>query len=184
MKTFTRLLTMLAIAISAMTLVSCDDDEEVARYLDGSWRGNMHVYSSWNGREYAATYSEIEFYRGYTSGTGVWVDYYSNAPWDYVANHFQWYVTQGTIYIHFVEEDTDAVIYDYQLDSYQFSGYLEVVDGDYAYFSLDHISSPNWDYIDNWGYNVDYGYQWSRASEKVDSTILQTNEKPQRIFKR
>ncbi len=183
MKTFTRLLTMLTIAIATMTLTSCNEDAEVAYHLEGAWKGNMHVYSSWNGREYAATYSEIEFYSGYDSGTGVWVDYYSNAPWDYVANHIRWYVSNGAIYIHFVEEGTDAVIYDYQLGTYRFTGLLEVVDGDYANFSLEHISSPNWDSIDNWGYDWDYGYDyWSRSSDKADSTA--TSEKPQRIFKR
>lgn len=70
----TRLLAMFAIAISAMAFTGCDDDAEVAYLLEGAWKGNMHVYSSYNGHEYAATYSEIEFYSGYDSGTGIWVD--------------------------------------------------------------------------------------------------------------
>lgn len=182
--TMKKLLAMFAIAISALTLSSCDEDAEVAYLLEGAWRGDMHVYSSYNGHEYAATYSEIEFYSGYDSGTGVWVDHYSGAPWDYVANHITWRVRDENIYIHFVEEGTDAVIYDYSLSDNYFSGYLEVMGGDYAYFRLTKIYSPNWDDYYNWGY--DDWYDWNKAdndSLPVTRSAPNAGETPKRLFK-
>lgn len=179
----TRLLAMFAIAISAMAFTGCDDDAEVAYLLEGAWKGNMHVYSSYNGHEYAATYSEIEFYSGYDSGTGIWVDYYSNAPWDYVANHITWRVRNENIYIHFVEDGVDAVIYDYSLDDGYFTGYVEVAGGDYAYFRLTKIYSPNWDDDYCWGYD---GW-WNKAgndSLPITRGTAAPDEMPKRIFKK
>ena len=87
MKKLTAIFAMALMLPMSLLFVSCDEDAEVAYHLDGAWRGNMYVKTAYGGRTYTATYSEIEFYSGYNSGTGVWVDYYSGAPYDYVANH-------------------------------------------------------------------------------------------------
>ena len=103
----------------------------------------MYAHHAYNGHTYAATYTEIEFYSGYDSGTGIWVDYYSNAPWDYIANHINWHVRNENIYIHFVEDGVDAVIYDYSLGDNYFTGYMELQDGTWADFRLTKTYSPN-----------------------------------------
>lgn len=175
-----KLLAMFAIAITAVSFTACDDDAEVAYLLEGAWEGNMHVYSWYDGHEYVATHSEIEFYRGYDSGTGVWVDYYDNAPWGYyVANHITWRVRNQNIYIHFVEEGTDAVIYDYSLNGGYFMGELEVEGGDKAYFRLSKTYSPNWD-------DYYWGYYWNKAyddSLSVTRGTANADNMPKRMFK-
>lgn len=177
MKKFTAIFAMALMLPMSLLFVSCDEDAEVAYHLDGAWRGNMYVKTAYGGRTYTATYSEIEFYSGYNSGTGVWVDYYSGAPYDYVANHIRWAVRDGNIYIHFVEENIDAIISNYSLGTYDFSGRLEVRDGDYANFHLTHISSPNWsDYRYGWEY-------WSKQQTYFDGTrASSTQEIPVRLF--
>lgn len=178
----TKLLAMFAVAISAMTFTSCDDDAEVAYLLEGAWRGNMYAHHAYNGHPYAATYTEIEFYSGYDSGTGVWVDYYSDAPWDYIANHIDWHVRNENIYIHFVEDNVDAVIYDYSLSDNYFTGYIELEDGTWADFRLTKTYSPNWDDDYYWGCD-DW---WNKApNDSVPLTrSVNPDEKPQRLFMR
>ena len=119
----------------------------------------------------------------FTKGSGYWVDYYSGAPWDYVANHISWRVDNGNIYIHFREDDTSVVIADYHLTDSRFSGYIADGDND-VYFNLFHTSSPNWDNYNNWGYDAwcdDYYYSRETRGEGADSTAA-TPAKPIRQF--
>lgn len=175
MKKFTSFLTMALMMLMSFSLTSCDEDATTAYYLDGSWSGYMYVQSSYDGQTYTSTYSEITFNAGYNSGTGVWVDYYKNGHWgsrDYVANHIYWKVRDGNIYVHFVEENSDVVIYQYAINDRYFSGKVDAGDS-YADFRLTKTSSSNWDDYD-WGY---WGYNsWSKKSmgssrsvEKSDS---------------
>jgi len=162
MKKMYTLWTMVLLAVLSMSFTSCewDDDDAIAYTLEGTWAGNMYVSSEWNGQVYDATYSEICFLRDpyrYSSGTGYWVDYYSNYGWgrNYVANHIEWTVNMRTITVYFVEEGTTLWIDNYRLNDSYFEGYIR--DGESGVeFSLRHIDSPNWnDYY--WGYD-DYYY--------------------------
>lgn len=155
---------MLLLALTATTLVSCDDDSDIATTLEGTWRGNMKVSTYYEGRDYQAVYSEICFVQdpySYASGTGYWIDYYQGSPWrnNRVANHIKWTVSNGCINVYFVEEGTSAQIYDYRLYQGYFEGTIyygdQVVD-----FRLSQVSSPNWNSF-SWGYDYDddyYGY--------------------------
>lgn len=179
MKKFTTYLSIALVALLSISLTSCDEDADVAYALDGAWQGNVYVTSKWDGYTYRASYSEVQFNSGYDSGTGYWVDYYSDAPWDYIANHIRWKVRNGNIYIHFNEENSDVVIYDYHLDDYHFSGSLASNGSDdYISFSLQHISSPNWysydyygsegwysDWYDDW-YGYGYGYYYGKKATR------------------
>ena len=150
----------------------------------------MRVSSYYNGREYYATHSEITFnidpFR-YTKGSGYWVDYYSGAPWDYVANHISWRVDNGRITVYFIEDGTSMVIEKYSLSDSHFTGYIADGDND-VHFNLTHISSPNWDNYEYWGYDEwYYDSYWARGtrSEDGDSTSVTTAptyEKPVRQF--
>ena len=181
-----KLYTMMMLAMMGLmtvSLTSCED-EEIARTLEGTWKGNMYISSEWDGRYYDATYTEITFLKDpytYSSGSGYWVDYYSNAPWDYVANHINWRVDYGTIYIHFLEEDTSMEIRDYRLNCDRFSGYIYDHGNDVS-FELYNVSRP---YYDNyrWGYDSwDYGYYWSRT-RGADADSTATVAKPKRIVR-
>lgn len=184
MKKMYTMLMMAMMGFMTMSLTSCEEDEAIAYTLEGTWKGNMYISSEWDGRYYDATYSEITFLkdpRTYSSGSGYWVDYYSKAPWDYVANHIDWRVDFGTIYIYFVEEGTSMEIRDYRLNADRFSGYI-YDNGTNVDFELYNVSRP---YYDNyrWGYDSwDYDYYWSRTrGVGVDSTT--TVEKPKRIIR-
>lgn len=169
-------------AIIAVGFTSCDD-AEIARTLEGTWRGNMYISSSYGGRSYNATYTEITFLKdpgAYSRGNGYWVDYYSNAPWDYVANHIEWTVDFGTIEIYFVEEDTSFDIYDYHLDDDRFFGKIND-NGHRVDFELVHTSSPNWSNYRYWGYDDWYDNYYARSrSENADSMSI---EKPIRYIR-
>lgn len=165
------------IAVLALTLASCDDDSAIAYTLEGTWKGNMYVSSTYNGQTYDATYSEICFSRdpyAYSSGTGYWIDYYDNSGWgnDYVANHIQWTVTNGRIQVYFQEEGTSVTIEDYSLDDDTFRG--TIYDGSNSVdFALYHTSSPNWN-------NFNYGYGSYAKSSSIGQTA---KERPVRFFR-
>ena len=177
--------TLMMMAVMALTFTSCED-EMIADTLEGTWSGNMYVSSYYDGHDYYATRTEITFsldpFR-FVRGHGYWVDYYSGAPWDYVANHIDWYVDNRDIVINFHEDGTSVVISDYRLSDSHFSGYIADGDND-VHFSLYHVASPNWDNYRNWGYDGWYDdYYWSRATraEGGDSTAAMP-EKPIRQF--
>lgn len=175
---------MMAMAVLTSVLLgftSCDD-ARIARTLEGTWKGNMYISSYYGGRSYNATYTEITFLRdpgAYSSGQGYWVDYYSDAPWDYIANHIDWTVDYGVIKVHFVEENTEIRISDYHLDNDRFYGVLND-NGKAVDFELIHVSSPNWSSYRYWGYDDWYGHYASRRAEASDSTVI---EKPVRYVR-
>lgn len=178
MKKLNSLLLMALAAVMSLSFTSCDDDANTAYYLDGTWRGRMYVKSYHSGQTYTSTYSVITFNAGYNSGDGYWVDYYKNGHWgsrDYVANHIYWKVRDRNIYIHFVEENTDAVIYNYALGSDYFSGQLET-GGDYANIHLSKDTYDDWDDLDYIGYSSTSSTPvegtMTRATEAKDSTKL------------
>ena len=178
-----KIYSLMMMAMMALTFTSCED-EMIADTLEGPWSGNMYVSSYYNGRDYYATRTEITFsldpFR-FTRGYGYWVDYYSGAPWDYVANHIDWQVENGNIHIYFREDDTSVIISDYRLSDSRFTGYIADGDND-VHFSLYHVDSPNWDRYDRWGYDEWYdNYYWSRETRgTADSSA--TVEKPIRQF--
>lgn len=176
MRKFTSLLAMAFIALMSLTLTSCDEDADIAHTLDGTWKGYMDIGLRWDDRYYASTTSEITFDADglYTThGTGYWIDRYSDAPWDYVANHIEWSVSNSVIRIHFIEEDSYATIRDYSLDDGYFYGTL-VSGNSSADFKLVQTSSPRkWNYYwygtsdwyNSWGYS---GY--ARKQGSVDAS--------------
>ena len=176
-----KIYTMLMMAMMALTFTSCED-EFIADTLEGTWSGNMFISSYWDGRTYDITRSEITFeidpFR-FTKGSGYWVDYYSHAPWDYVANHIDWSVRNGVIYIYFIEDGDRIEIRDYHLNSKRFYG--TIYDGDNLVdFELYCVSRPCYDdYC--WGFDSWYDdYYWARTrSGEADSTKVM--EKPKRF---
>ena len=176
MKKLNSLLLMALVAMMSLTFTSCDDDANVADTLYGTWKGYMDigVRNRYDNRYYTSTTSEITFNTNgnYTDhGDGYWIDRYSNAPWDYVANHIEWTVNNGVIRVYFVEEGTYATIRNYSLNDDYFYGTL--VSGDSkADFKLVKTSSPNrWNYYwydtDDW-YNSWNGYGYAKAHKTSD----------------
>ena len=157
MKKLYKMMMMVLVGVMAVSLTACED-QAIARTLEGTWSGNMYIHSEYNGRYYDATRTEITFLKDpyrYSSGTGYWVDYYSGAPWDYVANNIEWKVDLRTIYVYFVEEGTSLEIRDYSLNGNQFSGYIND-HGTQVDFELYNISRPSYSNY-RWGYDSWYG---------------------------
>jgi len=187
MKKIYNMLAILLTMTAATTLTSCEwwEDDAIAHTLEGTWKGNMYVTSYYDNRYYTATATEITFLRDpyrYSSGDGYWVDYYSGAPWDYVANHIRWTVDNRRIKVYFVEENTEVFIYDYHLNDDRFSGWIEDGDNDVE-FNLYHTSSPNWSSYSYWGYDDWYGNDyWARTTPDADNDSTTVPEKPKRII--
>ena len=167
-----------ALMTTLFTLTSCED-ERIANTLEGTWSGNMYISSRYDGRVYDATYSEVTFLKNpyaYSSGEGYWVDYYSDAPWDYVANHIEWTVDYGTINVYFVEEGTSIRIRDYYLNNDRFYGTIND-NGKPVDFELYRISGRNWSNY-NWGYD-----SWYIGTRSVDDADSAKKEKPVRFVR-
>lgn len=173
-----------AMIIAVCTLTSCDEDMMISYNLEGTWEGNMCQVSTYNGRQYAAAETEIEFIpyaHNSTSGEGYWIDYYSNAPWDKWANHIKWYVNDRIIRIHFVEDNTDIEIHDFKLNNTRFEGWFYDDAHTVCNFSLRHTSSGNWDSYDSWGYNYYDDYYYSKATRGItNDSVVTSKEKPVR----
>ena len=145
-------------AMSACTLTSCEDDEQMAILLDGMWRGTMyetyydHYDGYFEGSEY---YTMFRFnkrgtYEGY--GTERDEDGYGNV----VERDFEWKVSWSTIYLYyddvyyyngraFRDNDYRATIYNASLDRYYFSGDMDDNAGNRRHFRMEY-------YANTWGY--------------------------------
>ncbi len=168
-------------ALMSLTLTSCED-EYIASGLEGTWEGYTHMQAGYNGRYYNSTYSYVDFTTDpfrFTSGYGHWVDYFSGAPWDYLASNIEWRVRDGVIEIHFVEDNYTVYIDRYRLTNNHFTG--RAYDG-YNYdfsFDLVHTSSPRWDSYD---YDWDGGYYYYYAPAKGGSKAP-VKQRPQRMLR-
>ena len=188
MKKIYNLLMMAMMAAATCTMTSCDEDIDIANSLEGTWTGTMFVYTDYRGTSYYATSTEITFegdpFR-WTRGTGYWVDYYSGAPWDYIANHIDWRVNNRNIEIYFREDNTTMVICDYRLSDNYFTGYIND-NGTDVEFRLRHTWSPNWDRYDRWGYDGWNSY-WSRETRSgtaADSTFTEADRPVRHVGKK
>lgn len=167
----------------AAVFTSCEN-ERIARTLEGTWQGNLYQEYEWGGAVYRPSYTEISFLRdpfSFKSGKGYWVDYFNGYhPWqsDYVANHTEWSVRNGVIWIYLVEDDVEFRISRYRLNDNFFSGEIAGDDGSLGEFSLRHVSSPNWNGYNDWGSGYAYYVNGTRGAEPSDSILL---EKPVRI---
>lgn len=189
MKKLMSIISMLLLALTATTLVSCDDDSDIAMTLEGTWQGDMEVRTYYDGQYYQALSSEICFVQDpytYSSGTGYWIDYYQNSPWrnNQVANHIEWTVSNGVINVYFVEEETSLQIRDYRLYNGYFEGTI-YYDNQTVNFRLQQVSSPNWNSYTDWGYDYDDDYYYGGYAKKnVADTRAQADStaKPVRHF--
>jgi hypothetical protein len=155
-KLFTFLTMMMAVTTTTL-FTSCDtrfwvddEDREEARTLEGTWSGYIDTYFydrfGVSGDTYRTTmYFERE--NGY-GGWGYEVDYniYSRYD-DYYYCEFRWEVINGAIRIRYADSWNDVYIYDYVLDDYYFSGYMDdgCRDREVA-FTLNYDSNFDWGY--------------------------------------
>lgn len=170
MKNLKTLLTMAIVALMSLSFTSCDEDADIGDTLYGTWKGYMDIGLTYGDHYYASTTSEITFVpsNSYSDhGKGYWIDRYSNAPWNYVANHIEWAVSNGVINIHFIEENSYATIYNYSLDDDYFYGTVECGNSS-ADFRLVKTASPNewnYDWYDPDDWYDSWGYGWAKPHQ-------------------
>jgi hypothetical protein len=168
MKKITTVLSMIVIAMMAVTFTSCDPDADQADALLGIWQGtisNSEVYQ--NGYD-----TEIRFYGDYlTGGSGDEYDRDSETGEVYYSS-FQWNIKNGTIYIQYnnTADFRDVVIYDYRFNGNYFEGYMDNTDTSH-YFQLTKVVS--WS---TWNSNYSKGTRASGTKVKrlfkTDSTSV------------
>ena len=146
-----KILTFLFLAVTAMTFVSCNDDE-IAATLDGVWEGQVSL-GRWNSYQYV----DIEFYRdGYSAGNGVEYDYQSNGT--YIECPFTFKVVNGTIFMEYGDGSRVAIPDNYTLTETTFSGDFYEWVGNYsigsyiAHFDFNKVTS--WRHVRYSGYTA------------------------------
>lgn len=168
------------VALFTFSLTSCNEDEEIARTLEGTWKGDMYIeYEDYYNNYYTASYSEVYFEKDpftYASGYGYEIDYFSRAPWDYICNHTEWKVRGDMITIYLVEDNVEMDIRNYRLDGKYFRGEVFASDGSWREFHLVHTSSPNWN---NYHYGLDYWERRYYSKQFRPTADLPTVGKPQ-----
>ena len=187
MKKLMSIISMLLLALTATTLVSCDDDSDIATTLEGTWKGKMELRTEYQDQYYQVISSEICFLQdpySYSSGTGYWIDYYQNSPWrnNKVANHIQWTVANGVINVYFVEERTSRKIRDYRLYNGYFEGTI-YYDNQTVNFRLQQVASPNWNSYTDWDdYYDDYYGGYAKKNVTETRALVDSTSKPVRHF--
>lgn len=191
MKKITYYFSMIFMVVASLSLTSCDEDADIAYALNGTWKGLMQTQQG----TYQSNMSEVTFNSGYDSGDGYWIDYYSNAPWDYVANRIYWKVSGTTIYITFRDTQEKAVIRNYHLDDNgYFCGDIDFNSTNiWISFEFVKVDTPNWnkyywydtdEWNDSWGYYSNYAKTRADNREEQKGTIEQENNilLPKRFF--
>ena len=171
---------MLLLATTPLLFTACDsDDEEIAYTLNSDgrdfWHGNLYIQYNYGGVSYISSYSEVEFIKDnydWASGYGYWVDYYSDAPWDYQAFHIDWKVRDEKIYIYFREDGTSIQIRDYHLSDRYFEGYIYLRDKE-VHFKLERRRWYDYDYWERNWYSYDYNHFDYYAKPEAGSTATE-----------
>lgn len=160
-----KIFTFLFLAVTAMTFVSCDDDE-IAATLDGVWEGQVSV-GRWNSYQYV----DIEFSRqGYSDGYGMEYDYQGNSG-AYIDCPFTFKVTNGTIFMEY-DDGSRVAIRNYSLTDTQFSGDFYEWVGSYSIGS--YIAHFEFYKVTSWRHSRFGGYYTAQPDstvtiEKVES---------------
>lgn len=170
MKKFTSTITMILLAMMALTFTSCED-EEIAYDLAGAngkvWRGviSQYYYDRWGqtGNHFRTT---IEFYcdaNHWTSGWGREVDEDLNDPRNnYWFSEFDWRVRNGVIELRYADTGYEPVyIREYTLNPTYFTGYMDDGTNREIRFRLDCIQVN-----DNY-WNDYYDYYYYAPSRKM-----------------
>ncbi len=152
--------------LAVLGLSSCDPDSDRGYMLSGRWFGDLGMMV--NG--YPARGSDIEFIpqsRDYTSGYGTEIDYYGRYGMMTISHRFEWFVSDGVIYLRFDDPALDCMIRNYSLSDQYFRGYM---DGAFesSYFTL-RSYQKYWHDYGYWDEDYDYPY-WGDyyVKEKTD----------------
>lgn len=165
-----KIATYIIVAMMAVTLNSCEDDE-IAQTLDGIWEGEVATeYFNYRwGVQAQYQDVDIEFYTDpyrYAKGTGVEYDYYG---YQYTVCQFVFEVSNGIIYLDY-EDGSHVAIRDYRLNDNHFSG--NFIDYDTGRF----LASFDFVKVSDWRHNR-YTRSGQSPYKEVPSPMLQNGNK-------
>lgn len=140
--------------ILGLLMSSCDDDQETAMMLWGTWEGQLSTtfyQDRWG--NYDQTYYSVWHFEGKPgsrTGKGWEIDYVGYSRY---SQRFDWWVIDDgrTVRLHYEGAWEDEYIYNFYLDDNYFSGYLGGGDGKQSYFRLQRIEDQGY----NHGYDRD-----------------------------
>lgn len=109
MKKLTTILTFALLAIMSFSLTSCDEDQQIALELDGTWRGTVDT-------DREVFYVDIRFYQSGFSrhGHGYEFDEPIHGYGHGVYSEFNWSVENGNVYLDY-DDGSHVVIAEYDL---------------------------------------------------------------------
>ena len=137
-------MTMMTLFIITLTLVSCDEEQQIAAQLQGHWSGEIRTkYDSFRGIRGANYYTVFRFNGkpGSRGGHGYEIDYeidYANYRYETrtrIKENFEYSVSDEVITIQY-EGGAVGQIRDYRLDGNTFEGYLDF-NNQYIHFRLE-----------------------------------------------
>ena len=158
MRKYSTLLMTVFAVMMMFSFTSCEEDEAIARTLEGTWEGQVTAYThTYNGRAYSPSLITVTFYKDnnyWSMGDGYWMETYDRGG--YFRSRITWNVTGGDINITFIDDGYHKIkIRDYRLNDDRFVGYFPEGNSDVE-FTLYHVASPNWGSYSSWGWY--YGY--------------------------
>jgi hypothetical protein len=169
-----KIFTFLALSVIALTtFTSCDRDAYEANTLNGQWSGYISAYyvDRWGlvGSDYRTTINFAQ--RDTYGGTGYEVDYDLNDPYgSYYYSPIEWEVNRGVIRIYYPYDDYYVEIYDYQLNSSYFRGFMDDGTRRDIEFSLAYDGNFNWDPYRGGSY-------WGRRAAGADDDTAVNGER-------
>lgn len=145
----------LLLVVSGLLMTSCDDDQETAMMLWGTWEGQLSTdfYSNRWGT-YGSSYYTVWHFEGKPGsrqGDGWEVDYVRGQRY---AQRFRWQVMDNGTTVRLVYDGKweDEYIYNFYLSDDYFSGYIDSNNGQQSHFQLYKVDDNGYDFDYEWDY--------------------------------
>lgn len=153
------IISMLLLVVSTLMMTSCDEEQETAMMLWGTWEGQLSTefYQDRWGSSYGESYYTVWHFEGNPGsrqGNGWEIDYVRGRRY---AQRFRWQVMDGGNTVRLVYDSWDEqYIYNFYLSGDYFTGQIEDAYGQLTGFRLYKV--------DDNGYEYDYG--WDNYAKK------------------
>ena len=142
MKKFTTTWTLALVVMFSFALMSCqDDDERIAYYLDGVWRGSITEDESNTLKRWYQT--TIEFFQddyyavqGYGYETSTWSHGHTTRT------YFEWWVRDKIIYLHYSDSHQYIIMECNRLP--RTSKLYEELTGRFVDYDTDYVMADFW----------------------------------------
>ena len=170
MKETLRILAMAALLLPTLLFTSCDDDQQVAMMLWGTWEGQVST-EFYRGRwgSYDSDYYTVWYFEGKPgarNGRGWEQNYLGTRRY---RDYFDWYVRDdgNTIEIHYHDSSQPVrYIYHFHISDMRFRGEVDNGNGAYSSFSLYKAEDHGYN-----GYNHYYGWRrWAKPAATLGET--------------